>query len=165
MLEDHNGNPQPPFGNQPHWSMFHAVLADPVIFGPLQAEATRLVATAIAANAARPFISSRQAGAGALDTVGSVWHAQFARHFPGFPNGAARGVFGMALWHHLAGRPDRWCFSGVNRPVWAWAGLHRLLASLRNGAPCWQKSQGAGSQFIHSSLPVPCPFRRGGAWG
>jgi hypothetical protein len=113
MLEDLNGNPQPPFGNQPHWSMLHAVMADPVIFGPLQAEVTRLAAAAIAANLACPFISSRQAGADALDAIGSAWHAQFARRFAGYRNGAARGVFGMALWHHLAGHPDRWCFSGV----------------------------------------------------
>lgn len=116
MLEDPNGNPQPPFGSQPHWAYLHAIMADPVVFVPLQTEVIRLVTAAIAANPARPFISSRQAGADALESVGSGWHAEFPRRFPNLPNGAARGVFGMALWHYLAGHPDRWCFSGVADP-------------------------------------------------
>lgn len=116
MLEDLNGNVQPAFGRQPHWSMLREVMADGAIFDPLRAEIVRLVGAAIAANPARPYISSRQAGAETLDALGSAWHAEFPRHFPGFPNGAARGVFGMALWNYLVGHPDRWCFSGVTDP-------------------------------------------------
>jgi hypothetical protein len=116
MLEDINGKPQLAFGSQPHWSMLRSVMADPTIFGPLQAMVVKLVASAIAANPARPFISSRQAGAETLEAIGSVWHAEFARHFPNFPNGAARGVFGMVLWHYLVGDLNRWCFSGVTDP-------------------------------------------------
>lgn len=116
MLVDLHGNPQAAIGSQPHWAMLTAVMADPVVFGPLQAEIARLIAAAIAANPARPYISSRQAGADALQAIGSTWHAEFPRRFPTFPNGAASGVFGMALWHYLAGHPDRWCFSGVADP-------------------------------------------------
>ena len=116
MLEDLNGNPQPAVGTQQHWLIFHAVMADPVVYGPIQAEVVRQVADAIAATPTRPRISSRQAGAEALEAVRPAWHAVFARRFPNLPNGAARGVFGMALWHYLVGHPDRWCFSGVADP-------------------------------------------------
>jgi hypothetical protein len=116
MLENINGISQAAFGTQPHWSMLHAVMLDAAIYVPLQAEITRLVVAAINANSIRPFINSRQNGAEALELIGSAWHAQFARRFPGFPNGAARGVFGMALWYYLAGHPDRWSFVAVADP-------------------------------------------------
>ena len=116
MLEDLNGNLQPAFGTQPHWLMLRAVMADPIVYDPLQAEVVRLVTDAIAANPGRPFIGSRQAGAEALAAIASTWHAEFPRRFPRFPNGADRGVFGMALWYYLVGRPDRWCFKGVDDP-------------------------------------------------
>jgi hypothetical protein len=116
MLQDINGNPQPAFGTEPHWAMLRTVMADPTIFAPLQAQITRIVGDAIAANPARLYISSRQAGAEALQAIVSTWHAEFPRRFPAFPNGADRGVFGMALWHYLVGRSDLWCFTGVADP-------------------------------------------------
>lgn len=116
MLVDLNGVIQPTVGNQPHWSMFAAVMADPVVYDPLHVEITQIVADAIAANPNRPQISSRQAGAEVLQAIGSRWHAEFPRRFPNFPNGAERGVFGMALWHYLAVHPDKWCFSGIADP-------------------------------------------------
>lgn len=115
MLEDLGKKPQPAFGSQPHWDYLRTVMSDPVVFAPLQSEVARLVTDAIDANPTRPFISSRQAGAVALKAVGSAW-AEFSRKFPNLPNGAARGVFGMALWHYLVGHSDRWCFSGVADP-------------------------------------------------
>ena len=116
MLEDPNGTPQPPFGTQPHWSMFRAFMNEPEVFAPLQDEVSRIVEGAINRNPLRPFISSRQAGAEALQAIGSAWHAQFPRCFPNFPNGAERGIFGMALWRFLVVHPDRWCFSGAADP-------------------------------------------------
>ncbi len=116
MLEDLSGNSQPAFGSQAHWTYLRAVMTDSVVFAPLQAEVIRLVATAIAANPTRPFISSRESGAEALQAVGTTWHAEFPRRFPNIPNGVARGVFGMALWHYLVGHSDRWCFSGIADP-------------------------------------------------
>jgi hypothetical protein len=38
--------------------MLTAIMADPVLFGPLHAEITRLVAAAIAANPTRALVSS-----------------------------------------------------------------------------------------------------------
>ena len=116
MLQDINGNLQPAFGTQTHWGLLRAVIAVPAIFNPLNVEVVRQVTAAITANPTQPSISSRQAGAEALNLLGSAWHAQFARHFPVFPNGAAAGVFGMALWHYLVGHPDRWCFLAVADP-------------------------------------------------
>lgn len=116
VIKNLNGDMQAAFGAQEHWGMLRAVMADPIIYGPLESEVARFVAVAIATDPIRPFISSRQAGAQALDAIGSSWHAQFSRRFPGFPNGAARGVFGMAMWHYLAVHPDEWCFSGVADP-------------------------------------------------
>src|SRR5687768_13414836 len=113
MLFDLKHIQQPPIGSQMHWAMLTAVMADAFIYGPLRIEITKIVAAAIACNPRRPAINSRLAGADALVAVGSEWHAAFPRHFPNFPNGAARGVFGMALWHYLVSHPDTWYFSGI----------------------------------------------------
>ncbi|MDB5335982.1 MAG: hypothetical protein JWN70_1601 [Planctomycetaceae bacterium] len=116
MILDLNNQPLRAIGTQPHWAMLTAVMADPVVFNPLNFEVTQLVAAAIAANPTRPFISSRQAGADVLRRLGTTWHAEFPRRFPAFPNGAERGLFGMALWNYLASHPDRWYFAGVADP-------------------------------------------------
>jgi hypothetical protein len=116
MLIDLNRTAQPAIGAQPHWEYLVAVMLDPVVYGPLLAAVLGVVVDAITANPARPEINSRDAGASVLQTIGSQWHAEFSRRFKRFPNGAARGVFGMALWHHLAGRPETWCFSGIPDP-------------------------------------------------
>jgi hypothetical protein len=116
MLIDLKRAAQPAIGVKPHWAYLIAVILDPVIYDPLLAAVVGVVVDAIAANPARPQINSREAGARVLETIGSQWHAEFSRRFPRFPNGAARGVFGMALWHHLAGRTETWCFSGVADP-------------------------------------------------
>lgn len=116
MLEDINGNVQPAAGTTGHWAMLAAVQLDPVVYGPLQTEVIRIVADAIAANPAGPYISSRHAGADALEQIGSRWHAEFPRRFRGLPNGAERGLFGMALWNYLVAHPDTWRFTSVADP-------------------------------------------------
>jgi len=68
--------------------------------------------TAIIAISANPAtIESSRLGAQVLGNIGNWWHAQFPRRFPGFPNGADRGLVGMLLWNYLAGRSDWWCFA------------------------------------------------------
>ena len=116
MLIDLQRAAQPAIGGQPHWAYLIDVMLDPVIFEPLLAAVVGVVVDAIATNPARPQINSREAGARVLEAIGLRWQAEFSRRFPRFPNDAARGVFGMALWHHLAGRTETWCFSGIADP-------------------------------------------------
>jgi hypothetical protein len=113
VLVDLSGNVQPPVGTAPHWAMFTALSAEPTLYGPMRAQLVQVVNDAIATNPARPYIDSRQAGARVLEALGSWWHGEFPRKFIAFPNGAERGIFGMALWNYLAGHPDRWCFSNI----------------------------------------------------
>lgn len=116
MLFDMNNTLQPAIGTGKHWKMLIDILKDAVIFDALRAEVTRIVAYALTSNQTSPQIGSRVSGADALNSIASSWHAQFPRRFDKFPNGAARGVFGMALWHYLALREDRWCFSEIGDP-------------------------------------------------
>jgi hypothetical protein len=116
MLIDFQNSPQPVFGTQSHWSILHQVMADHLIFSPLQAEVIRTVNAAFMRNAASQFISSRIAGSEVLNAVGASWHGLFHRRFPNLTNGAASGLFGMALWNHLAGRNEAWRFIRVADP-------------------------------------------------
>jgi hypothetical protein len=116
LIFDVNGNPQPDIGTQDHWQMLVAVMADPVVYGPLRVQVERIVDAAITSNTTPPYINSRVSGEAVLSSIGGTWHAEFARRFPNLPNGAARGVFGMALWHNIAMRQDRWCFNRLADP-------------------------------------------------
>lgn len=116
MLIDLKGATQPAIGVQAHWAYLILAMLDPAIFEPLLAAVVGIVADAITANPASPQISSREAGASVLEAIGPEWHAEFSRRFPRFPDDAARGLFGMTLWHYLAGQEERWCFSGDADP-------------------------------------------------
>lgn len=116
MLVDFQNSPQPAFGAQTHWNILRQVMADPIVFDPLQIEVIRTVDSAIASNPVSQYISSRVAGCEALTSVGGSWHAVFHRRFANLPNGAASGLFGMALWSYLAGRREAWRFVCVSDP-------------------------------------------------
>ena len=116
MLFDMNGNQQPPCGGGEHFELLRRVMADPDIYPPLCAEVVRIVTAAIAANSTRPDINSRQAGAVVLAAIDSGWHAVYTRRLSRYPNSNPSGVFGMALWHHLASDTNHWRFAGVADP-------------------------------------------------
>jgi hypothetical protein len=94
--------------------MFVEVQQHPDLFGPLRNGVVR-EADATAANMpGETVIDSARLGKLVLETIGSWWHGEFPRRFPEFPNGAARGLVGMALWNHLA-QPSQgwWSFTAV----------------------------------------------------
>lgn len=110
MLRDLAGVIQPSFGSQPHYQKLRLLMSNPSIFDPLQNQAVLQVANAIAANSLGPVVHSNAAGAAALSNIGSTWHAQFSRRYPGFASGDAAALFGMTLWNYLSNRHDMWCF-------------------------------------------------------
>lgn len=113
MLVDLNGNMQPQVGTQPHWAMFAAFSTHPDLFDPMLQEIAQLVNGAVAANPARPWVDSRQAGEAAIGAMTSWWHGEFSRRFAHFANGSQRGIFGMSLWNYLARSAHLWSFSAI----------------------------------------------------
>jgi hypothetical protein len=103
---------QPLLGSCSHWELFERLQAIPELADPLRKQVVWLVDAAISANPLAPFISSREAGAEALESLGTDWQESLRRHFPNFPPDVVRGLFGMALWHYLA---------DANMPLWHFA--------------------------------------------
>jgi hypothetical protein len=94
--------------------MFDEIHQHPDLFGPLRNGVVREVDSAVANRPGETMIDSARLGKLVLETIGSWWHGEFPRRFPGFLNGAARGLVGMALWNHLA-QPSQgwWSFTEV----------------------------------------------------
>jgi hypothetical protein len=115
MLVSVNGIVQPVVGQQPHWVMFDEVSRHPDLFNPLRGGVVREVDAIVASGPVHDTrVDAARLGKNVLETVGSWWHGEFPRRFPGFPNGAARGIVGMTLWNYLAGLPnDWWSFTEV----------------------------------------------------
>jgi hypothetical protein len=115
MIVSVDGVVQPAVGQKPHWVMFAELQQHPDLMGLLRDSIVREVDAATANWPARDAsIDSSRLGKNVLENIGSWWHGEFPRRFPGFPNGAARGLVGMALWNHLAD-PSRgwWSFTEV----------------------------------------------------
>lgn len=136
MLVSVDGTVQPVVGQQAHWVMFDEVSRHPDLFGPLHDEVIREVDAIVANGPAHDTkIDSARLAKNVLETIGSWWHGEFPRRFPGFPNGAARGLVGMTLWHHLAGRrQDWWSFTEV-KDRHGFGQNHMLYVRLQQGDP------------------------------
>ena len=115
--------------------MFDELRQHPDLFDPFRAGIAREVDTAIARTPYETAIDSARLGKSVLENIGSWWHGEFPRRFPGFPNGASRGLTGMTLWNYLAA-PNRgwWSFSGVEDPH-GYGESHMLYVQLRQGDP------------------------------
>ena len=142
MLVSVVGTVQPLVGQQPHWVMFEEILQHPDLHGPLRDAVIREVDATIANWPARDTnIDSARLGKSVLETIGSWWHGEFPRRFPEFPNGSARGLVGMTLWNHIAGRPqDWWSFTEIEDRH----GLsqnHMLYVRLQQGDPLIPKGR------------------------
>jgi hypothetical protein len=93
---------QPLLGSRSHWEFFERLQDVPELADPLRKQVVRLVDAAISANPLAAFISSRVAGAEALESLGTDWQESLRRRFPNVPSDFVRGVYSMALWRYLA---------------------------------------------------------------